>query len=71
MACVNPDGTVSALARGVLEAIAAGTPTADLAAQVGRPLFQIRASLRELVEAGLLEEQDSHYTLTGAGRALL
>jgi DNA-binding IclR family transcriptional regulator len=71
MACVNPDGTLSPSARTLLRAADALRTPAELAQQTGLPLFRIRASVRELIEAGLLQEENGRYQRTAAAEALL
>lgn len=71
MACVEPDGTLSTVAREVLEALADGLDAPAIAARLGRPLFRVRASLRELTEAGLVTATADGHALTDDGRARL
>jgi DNA-binding IclR family transcriptional regulator len=67
MACLNPDGTLTASAIALLKALTqAGTPQ-EAAERTGLPLYRIRSSLRELVEAGLLEESEGSYHTTPSG----
>ena len=68
MACVNPDGTVSPSARALLEIAGEPLTPAEIAGKIGRPLFQVRSSIRELVEAGLLREEEGKYSVTRRGR---
>ncbi len=68
MACVNPDGTVAPVARAVLLALRAHTSPEEVSRQVRIPLYRVRSSLRELVQAGLVDERDGAYALTAAGR---
>ncbi len=68
MACVNPDGTVAPVARAVLLALRTHTIPDELAGPVRIPLYRVRSSLRELLQAGLVEERDGRYALTAAGR---
>ena len=70
MACVNPDGTLSSVAMSVLRAIADGADLPGIAGQVGVPLFRVRASLRELVDAGMVDNTDG-LSLTDVGRLTL
>ena len=59
MACVNPDGTLVPSALTILAALNKGTSTAaDLARQTGLPVYRIRSSMRELVEAKLVLEEN-------------
>jgi predicted transcriptional regulator len=67
MACINPDGTLTPTARKVLETLQQPLSLADLARVTGLPLYRIRMSLRELLEAGLLKESHSEYQATPAG----
>ena len=68
MACINPDGTLTTSAKAVLQVLAESATPTEVARKVGLPLFRVRSSLRELVEAGLLlEETDGSYRLTAAG----
>ncbi len=71
MACINPDGTISPSARNVLKAAQTPVTPAQIAQAAELPLFRVRGSLRELVEAGLLVEEDGCYTVTDAGKAKL
>jgi DNA-binding IclR family transcriptional regulator len=40
-----------------------GTPE-QIAQKTGLPLFRVRSGLRELVEAGMVSEQDGNYLAT-------
>jgi DNA-binding IclR family transcriptional regulator len=69
LACKNDDGTLAESARAMLQALEIPAEAAALAARLGRPLFQVRAGLRELVEAGLArEEPGGRFAVTAAGR---
>ena len=67
MACINPDGTISASARAALEAAELPITPSDLVKRTGFPLFKVRRIARELMEAGLLSETDQRYQITEAG----
>ena len=71
MACVNPDGTITASAKALLGAASAPMSPEELAGKVGQPLFRVRSSLRELTGAGLLEERGEKYVATEQGKAKL
>ncbi|RME20541.1 MAG: hypothetical protein D6798_20240 [Deltaproteobacteria bacterium] len=71
MACVNPDGSLSSTARTVLEALAAGTTDAQLAASLGLPMYRLRSSLRDLRGAGLVAADSDRHVLTDEGRQSL
>lgn len=68
MACINPDGSLTPSALAVLRALGIPATPAEIAQRAGLPLFRVRGSLRELVEAGLLAEQEGIYSLTPQGR---
>ncbi|MCI0520016.1 MAG: hypothetical protein L0Z70_07120 [Chloroflexi bacterium] len=67
MACINPDGTLTPTAHTVLSALTTPRTLADLARRTALPLYRIRMSLRELMEAGLLSEANSEYQATPEG----
>ena len=69
MACVDPDGTITAVAAKVLSLVEAGADERGISAGAGVPVFRVRASLRELTQAGLLEQADGRWSVTAAGRA--
>jgi predicted transcriptional regulator len=72
MACVNDDGTITSSGKAVIKAAAGGEVTPkQIADAAGLPLFRVRASLRELVEAGLISEADGKYTATADGKLRL
>jgi len=69
MACVNPDGTITASATAILTALRSATTAEQVASLTGLPLFRVRSALRELLGAGLVVMEDGAYRLTEAGRA--
>ena len=74
MACINPDGTLTEVARRVLGALADPATPEELTGRTGLPLHRIRATLRETGRAKLIEliEPDgSTWRLTGLGREVL
>ena len=72
MACINPDGTLAPSAQSILAVLSSGAAKAEtLAQQAGLPLFRVRSSMRELVEAGLVAEADGAYALTEDGKGRL
>jgi hypothetical protein len=75
MACINPDGTLSEVARRVLGALARrgsefSTPE-DLAGGTGVPLHRVRATVRETGRAKLIEGDGAGWRLTALGREAL
>lgn len=67
MACINPDGTLSLVARGLLELLAAPHSAERAAIELELPLFRIRATVRELSRAGLIEHTAAGLTRTALG----
>ncbi|MGB9762012.1 MAG: hypothetical protein ACP5QC_01325 [Caldimicrobium sp.] len=71
--CVSPDGKPSERAMKLLQLIheKKGLTPEEVASLTGRPLFQVRSSLRELYEAGFLEEKEGKYFLTEKAQEFL
>jgi DNA-binding IclR family transcriptional regulator len=69
MACVNPDGSVTASAKMMLEMLKAPLTAEEASAKSGQPLFKVRSSLREMVEGGLVEQIGEQYRTTESGLA--
>ena len=67
MPCVKPDGTLEPVAHAVLQMLQKTRGAEEIARSLGLPLFRIRSSLRELVQAGLVAEVGDRYALTPAG----
>jgi len=68
MACVNPDGTVTESAKALLTALKNPLTPEDIAKQVGQPLFKVRSSLREMVQAEFVREDNGKYVITEKGK---
>jgi predicted transcriptional regulator len=68
MACVNPDGTVTASAKAILAALRNAQSPEGIATETNLALFRVRSALRELAEAGLVAVDASGYALTEEGR---
>jgi len=72
VACLNPDGTLTAIARAVLGAVEAGVSgEVPLAEAAGIPLWRLRASLREIGAVGLIVAMGEGHMLTDKGREVL
>lgn len=69
MACVNPDGTLTSSALQLLQLASEPVSAETIAAELGTPLFKVRASLREMLVAGLVSEKQSGYQTTEEGLA--
>lgn len=69
MACIDPDGTVTVTAKFLLKSLAeAPRLPEEIAKALGEPLFKVRGNLREMREAGLIDEKDGKFHLTEEGR---
>jgi len=71
MACINPDGTLTGSTRDLLRIVGKPSTPEEISGQLGQPLFKIRSSLREMVNAGLVNETGGQYTITEKGKQKL
>jgi predicted transcriptional regulator len=71
MACINVDGTLVASARTLLVNLVEPRSAEEASARTGLPLYRVRASLREFLQAGLVVEANGTYLLTDVGRKRL
>lgn len=62
MACVQPDGTLSASGKALLAAIDEPATPEDVARATGMPLFRVRSGLRELVAADLVRQDGARFS---------
>jgi predicted transcriptional regulator len=69
MACVNADGTITPTARALLNTLESPLGAEEIAARLNVPLFRVRSSLREMVDAGLVVAQDEKFQATEEGKA--
>jgi predicted transcriptional regulator len=68
MACINPDGTITESAKGLLRILKEPLALEEISKKSGQPLFKIRSSLREMVGAGLVQEEGEKYVATEEGK---
>jgi Sugar-specific transcriptional regulator TrmB. len=68
MPCVSPDGSVTESAKRVLLAAVEEKSAEEIAKAAGLPLFRVRGSVRELVDAGLIESRNGTYRTTEQGK---
>jgi predicted transcriptional regulator len=69
--CVNPDGTLTESAQALLRLLEKPATPQESAKRLDRPLFSVRASLRELVGADLVRAEGGQFVLTERGRSRL
>ncbi|MBN1297873.1 hypothetical protein JXA80_13940 [bacterium] len=71
MACIHPDGSLSAVALLMLDYLLEPHTEQAIVDRADQPMYRIRASLRELMDAGLVERVPEGYCTTVSGRAAL
>ena len=67
MACVNPDGTLSSSAKELLKILNSPLTPEEISQKLNRPMFRVRSSLREMLEAKLISSQKDKYVITEEG----
>ncbi|MEM2896098.1 MAG: hypothetical protein QXG01_00750 [Candidatus Bathyarchaeia archaeon] len=72
MPCVSPDGKPTSSGMALLKSLKdeALSPE-EIASKIGQPMFRIRSGLRELKNAGLVEEVEGKYELSDDGKKLV
>jgi predicted transcriptional regulator len=72
MACIDADGTLTITAKFLLKSLAESPlPPEEIARALGEPLFKVRGNLREMREAGLIDEEGGRFFLTEEGKGKL
>lgn len=71
MACIGSQGELTESARNMLTALQTPSTPEEVAARTELPLFRVRAGLREMAAAELVDLNDGAYSITPAGRSLL
>jgi predicted transcriptional regulator len=72
MPCVSPDGKPTSSGMAVLKSLKDGALTPEeIAGKTGQPLFRVRSGLRELKNAGLIEENVDKYALSKTGETAI
>jgi predicted Rossmann fold nucleotide-binding protein DprA/Smf involved in DNA uptake len=69
MACVRPDGSLSASGQAMLAAVRDPATAVEVAELTALPLYRVRSGLRELALAGLVEEAGGRFRQTEEGSA--
>ena len=68
MPCISADGKPTATGMSTLKSLKDGASTPEeVASKTGQPLFKVRSGLRELKNAGLVEEVSEKYMLSKNG----
>ncbi|MEM2522919.1 MAG: winged helix-turn-helix domain-containing protein [Candidatus Bathyarchaeia archaeon] len=69
MPCVSPDGKPTTTGMALLKSLKDGPLSPEeVASRTGRPLYSVRSGLRELRNAGFVEEIDGKYKLSEKGQ---
>jgi predicted transcriptional regulator len=72
MPCVSPDGKPTSSGMAVLKSLKNGTLSPEeIAKKTGQPLFRVRSGLRELKNAGFVEEIEDKYRLSETGKTVV
>ena len=72
MPCVSPDGKPTSSGMATLKSLKDETLTPEeVANKTGQPLFRVRSGLRELKNAGFVEETEGKYTLSETGKTTI
>jgi len=72
MPCVSPDGKPTSSGMALLKSLKDGALSPkDIASKTGQPLFRVRSGLRELKNAGFLEEVEGKYGLSKNGKTVV
>lgn len=78
MACINPDGSLSVVAKAVLSRLDTPMTVSALAEETGLPVYRIRATIRETGRARLVvpatddaDSRDGPWLLTDLGHEAL
>ncbi len=67
MPCVKPDGTLEPMAQAILRALRTPRTVEGICEHLRLPIYRVRSTVRELVEAGLVAEIEGVCGLTSAG----
>jgi predicted transcriptional regulator len=72
MPCVAPDGRPTSSGMALLKSLKDGAISPEeIASRTGQPLFRVRSGLRELKNAGFVEETEDKYRLSETGKAIV
>jgi predicted transcriptional regulator len=72
MPCVSPDGKPTATGLNTLKSLTDGSLSPEeVSGKTGQPLFRVRSGLRELKNAGFVEEIGEKYALTQSGKIII
>jgi predicted transcriptional regulator len=72
MPCISPDGKPTSTGVALLKSLKdeALSPE-EITSKTGQPLFRVRSGLRELKNAGFVEQTEDKYRLSETGKTLI
>jgi DNA-binding IclR family transcriptional regulator len=68
MPCISPDGKPTSTGMALLKSLNEASSPEEIMHKTGQPLFRVRSGLRELKNAGYIEETEEKYRLSEAGK---
>ncbi|MDY6985344.1 MAG: hypothetical protein SVE93_02930 [Candidatus Thermoplasmatota archaeon] len=68
MPCVLPDGSVAPVAKRILATALQEKSEEEISKLTGIPVYRVRSSIRELLDAGFIEEKGGKYLTTEKGK---
>ncbi|MCW4011110.1 MAG: hypothetical protein NWF05_10910 [Candidatus Bathyarchaeota archaeon] len=72
MPCISADGKPTPTGMATLKALQDGALSPEeVAGKTGQPLFRVRSGLRELKNAGFVEQTENKYMLSKTGTAAI
>jgi predicted transcriptional regulator len=67
--CISSDGRPTSTGMALLKSLKNGAQSPEeITSRTGQPLFRVRSGLRELKNAGFIEEDDDKYRLSETGK---
>jgi predicted transcriptional regulator len=72
MPCISPDGKPTLTGVALMKSLKDGALSPEeITSKTGQPLFRVRSGLRELKNAGFVEETGDKYRLSEAGKTVV
>jgi predicted transcriptional regulator len=72
MPCVSPDGKPTSTGMALLKSLKNETLSPEeITSKTSQPLFRVRSGLRELKNAGFIEETEDKWKLSEAGKRVV
>jgi len=72
MPCVSPDGKPTSSGMELLKSLKdSALSSEEIANKTGQPLFRVRSGLRELKNAGFIEDRNEKYILSDNGNKIV